>query len=210
MQEQLRTAPREDLANLRTAHAEIAQELENAEAFAREHFSREQANDRVATAAAHLKRRHATAAQRYGEIAALADTANGTLSGKEKVSFETYVQGMYFDRVIAAANHRLTIMTNGRYELKRRTVATSKQGQTGLDLDVLDNFTGRARDAASLSGGESFKASLALALGLSDVVQAHAGGIQLDTMFVDEGFGSLDQESLQACHQNPHGTFGRQ
>lgn len=197
MQEELRSTPREDLASLRGALADAARELEGAEACAHEHFSRTQANERVAQAAAHLKHRHAAAAQRYGEIAALADTANGTLSGKEKVSFETYVQGMYFDRVIAAANHRLTIMTNGRYELKRRTVATSKQGQTGLDLDVLDNFTGRARDAASLSGGESFKASLSLALGLSDVVQAHAGGIQLDTMFVDEGFGSLDQESLQ-------------
>lgn len=134
---------------------------------------------------------------RYGEVAALADTANGRLSGKDKISFETYVQGIYFDRMIAAANRRLDAMTSGRYELARRKAALSKTGQSGLDLDVLDNYTGKMRDASSLSGGESFKAALALALGLSDVVQAHAGGIRLDTMFIDEGFGSLDQESLQ-------------
>ena len=136
-------------------------------------------------------------ARRYGEIAALADTANGRLSGKDKISFETYIQSMYFDRMIEAANRRLGVMTNGRYELTRRRDALSKTGQSGLDLDVVDNYTGKARDAASLSGGESFKAALALALGLSDTVQSHAGGIQLDTMFIDEGFGSLDQESLR-------------
>ena len=89
-------------------------------------------------------------------------------------------------------------MTDGRYELVRHHGAREGGGtaQTGLDLDVRDSFTGRPRSASSLSGGESFKASLALALGLSVVVQAHAGGIRLDTMFVDEGFGSLDEESL--------------
>ncbi|MDO4591055.1 MAG: SbcC/MukB-like Walker B domain-containing protein [Slackia sp.] len=127
----------------------------------------------------------------------MADTANGRLSGKDKISFETYIQSMYFDRMIEAANRRLGVMTNGRYELTRRRDALSKTGQSGLDLDVVDNYTGKARDAASLSGGESFKAALALALGLSDTVQSHAGGIQLDTMFIDEGFGSLDQESLR-------------
>ena len=133
----------------------------------------------------------------YGEIQSLADTANGKLQGKERLSFETYVQGIYFDKVIHAANKRMQVATNGRYELLRRETATSLRGQSGLDLDVLDNYTGKSRDASSLSGGESFQASLCLALGLSDVVQHHAGGIQLDTMFIDEGFGSLDQEALQ-------------
>ncbi|MDO4443690.1 MAG: SMC family ATPase [Slackia sp.] len=134
---------------------------------------------------------------RYGELAVLSDTANGRLLGKDKVSFETYVQSIYFDRVIAAANRRLRAMTNGRYELSRQRTALTKTGQSGLDLDVFDAYTGKTRDASSLSGGESFKASLALALGLSDIVQSHAGGIRLDTMFIDEGFGSLDRESLQ-------------
>ena len=135
--------------------------------------------------------------ERYGEVATLADTANGRLVGKDKIAFETYVQSMYFDRMIAAANRRLRAMTNERYKLVRRRAAITKSGQSGLDLDVMDAYTGKMRDASSLSGGESFKAALALALGLSDVVQAHAGGVQLDTMFIDEGFGSLDQESLQ-------------
>lgn len=136
-------------------------------------------------------------AQNYSELEALAYTANGKLSGKDKLGFETYVQTIYFDQVLVAANARLDPMTGGRYRLIRRTRALTQRGQCGLDLDVLDNYTGKPREAASLSGGESFKASLALALGLSDVAQAHAGGIQLDTMFIDEGFGSLDQESLQ-------------
>ena len=136
---------------------------------------------------------------RYGEVAALAQTANGRLAGRQRVSFETYLQTRWFDQVLLAANRRLRVMTDGRFELVRHRGMRDGGGaaQTGLDLDVSDSFTGKARSASSLSGGESFKASLALALGLSDVVQAHAGGIRLDTMFVDEGFGSLDEESLQ-------------
>lgn len=133
----------------------------------------------------------------FGSIARLADTACGKLAGKSRTTFETYVQGIYFDRIIAAANRRLQVMSNGRYELLRREAAHNLKAQTGLDLDVFDNFTGKARDASSLSGGESFQASLSLALGLSDVVQGNAGGVQLDTMFIDEGFGSLDPDALQ-------------
>ena len=135
--------------------------------------------------------------RRYRDIAALSETANGKLTGKARIVFETYVQGIYFDRVIEAANRRLGVMTAGRYLLVRQGIDTaSHRGQSGLDLDVMDNYTGKARAASSLSGGESFMASLALALGLSDVVQMQSGGIQLDTMFIDEGFGSLDPESL--------------
>ena len=135
--------------------------------------------------------------QKYGNIKELSEIANGKTSGTVRVAFETYVQGIYFDRIISAANRRYKPLTNGRYELQRRCLENeSASGQSGLNLDVLDNYTGKARDASSLSGGESFEASLCLALGLSDVVQEHAGGIQLDTMFIDEGFGSLDQEAL--------------
>ena len=155
-------------------------------------------NDRLAGELERLGEGARDVAARYAEMDALARTATGRLAGKQRLSFETYLQARWFDRVLAAANRRLSTMTENRYELVRHKGERRGGGaaQTGLDLDVLDSFTGKPRDASSLSGGESFKASLALARGLSDVVQAHAGGIELDTMFVDEGFGSLDQESL--------------
>ncbi len=125
----------------------------------------------------------------------LSKTMNGKLSQKEKVMIETYIQMHYFDRIINHANLNLMKMTSGQYELKRKSVST--QGQTGLDLDVIDHYNNSTRDVRSLSGGESFKAALCLALGLSEEIQRNAGGIQLDTMFVDEGFGSLDENSLE-------------
>jgi exonuclease SbcC len=130
-------------------------------------------------------------------VKALSDTVNGTLTGKEKVMLETYVQMTYFDRIIARANTRFMIMSGGQYELKRRSEADNKSAKSGLELDVIDYYNGTVRSVKTLSGGESFKASLSLALGLSDEIQSMAGGIRLDTMFVDEGFGSLDEESLQ-------------
>lgn len=134
--------------------------------------------------------------KRYIWMKALSDTANGNISGKEKVMLETYIQMTYFDRVIARANTRFMVMSDGQYELKRRKEAENNKSQSGLDLDVIDHYNGTERSVKTLSGGESFKASLSLALGLSDEIQASAGGVQLDTMFVDEGFGSLDDESL--------------
>ncbi len=130
-------------------------------------------------------------------VKALSNTANGNISGKAKIMLETYIQMTCFDRIIARANTRLMIMSGGQYELKRRTDTDNKRSQSGLDLDVIDHYNGSERSVKTLSGGESFKASLALALGLSDEIQSSAGGIRLDTMFVDEGFGSLDEESLQ-------------
>ena len=134
--------------------------------------------------------------KRYTWLKALSNTANGNISGKEKVMLETYIQMTYFDRIIARANTRFMIMSGGQYELKRRKEAENNRSQSGLDLDVIDHYNGTERSVKTLSGGESFKASLSLALGLSDEIQASAGGVKLDTMFVDEGFGSLDEESL--------------
>ena len=130
-------------------------------------------------------------------LKALSDTANGTVSGKERIMLETYVQTSFFDRMIARANTRFFIMSGGQYELKRRDVADNLRSQSGLELSVIDHYNSTERSVKTLSGGESFKASLSLALGLSDEIQSSAGGIQLDTMFVDEGFGSLDEESLE-------------
>ena len=129
-------------------------------------------------------------------IKALADTANGKIQAKEKVMLETYIQMTYFDRIIERANLRLMVMTGGQYELIRQKKAANNRSQSGLELDVIDHYNSTQRSVKTLSGGESFKASLSLALGLSDEIQASAGGVRLDTMFVDEGFGSLDEESL--------------
>ena len=127
----------------------------------------------------------------------LSDTFSGNLPGKEKIMLETYVQTAFFDRIIQRANLRMEVMTGGQYELLRRTEAENNRSQSGLELDVMDHFTASKRSVKSLSGGECFKASLSLALGLSDEIQASAGGVSLESMFVDEGFGSLDEESLQ-------------
>jgi len=133
---------------------------------------------------------------KWSWVKALSNTANGNISGKEKVMLETYIQMTYFDRIIARANTRFMVMSGGQYELKRRKEAENNRSQSGLELDVIDHYNGTERSVKTLSGGESFKASLSLALGLSDEIQSSAGGIKLDTMFVDEGFGSLDDESL--------------
>ena len=130
-------------------------------------------------------------------VKSLSDTANGNISGKEKIMLETYIQMTYFDRIINRANSQLMVMSGGQYELKRRSAAENNRIQSGLELDVIDHYNGTERSVKTLSGGEAFKASLSLALGLSEEIQSSAGGIRLDTMFVDEGFGSLDEESLR-------------
>ena len=138
----------------------------------------------------------AAAEQEYVWMRSLSDTAGGTLSGKRKIELETYVQMAYFDRILRRANLRLMTMSSGQYELKRQEKGESKKEKAGLDLNVIDHYNGTERSVKTLSGGESFQASLSLALGLSDEIQAGAGGIRLDAMFVDEGFGSLDEDSL--------------
>lgn len=134
--------------------------------------------------------------RRWSMLKSLSDTANGNIPGKEKIMLETYIQTTFFDRIIRRANIRFMAMTGGQYELKRREEVGSLRSQSGLDLDVIDHYNSTTRSVRTLSGGESFKASLSLALGLSDEIQSSAGGVQLDAMFVDEGFGSLDEESL--------------
>ena len=136
------------------------------------------------------------AEQRFIWMKALSDTANGTLAGKQKMEFETYVQTAYFDRILRRANLRFLTMTLGQYELKRQTGSDNKKEKSGLELEVIDHYNGSSRSVKTLSGGESFQASLSLALGLSDEIQSYAGGIRLDAMFVDEGFGSLGEEAL--------------
>ena len=165
----------------KTLHARLS-----ANAAARDHI-REKANE--------LQQLEA----RYAWMKALSETANGTISGKEKIMLETYIQTTYFDRILERANLRLRKMSGGQYDLKRRKNAGSIRGQSGLELDIIDHINTTERSVNTLSGGEAFLASLALALGLSDEVQMSTG-IRLDTLFVDEGFGSLDSESLSKAY----------
>ncbi len=129
-------------------------------------------------------------------VKALSNTANGSLPGKEKIMLETYIQMTYLDRILRRANLRLLKLSNGQYELARQQAGEGGRAQSGLELDVIDHYNGSRRSVRTLSGGESFQASLALALGLADEIRASAGGVKLDTLFVDEGFGTLDREAL--------------
>ena len=137
----------------------------------------------------------------YGQVKRLSDIANGQSVETGRLSFERYVMAIYYEEIVHAANLRLIQMTDNRYLLKRSTREAKGAGAKGLELDVFDHFTGQTRSVKTLSGGESFKASLALALGLSDVMQQQSGGIQIDTLFIDEGFGTLYAESLEQAIQ---------
>ncbi len=132
----------------------------------------------------------------YKIIKILSDTANGTLIGRQKISFENYVQAHYLNIVLIEANKRLIKMTDGRYQLKKKEIESKLNIKSGLEFSIFDAYTGKEREVSSLSGGEKFKTSLSLALGLSDVISMHTGGIKIDSLFIDEGFGSLDSDSL--------------
>lgn len=133
----------------------------------------------------------------YALCSRLYNLIMGDISNRAKVTFEQYIQAAGFDGILAAANRRLLPMSDGQYELFRKDDSGDKKSKTILNLEVQDNFTGRRRPVGNLSGGESFKASLSLALGLSDTVSSHMGGVQMDVLFVDEGFGTLDRRSIE-------------
>lgn len=135
--------------------------------------------------------------QVYGELSRMASGSKET----DYVSFERYVLGIYFEEILQAANARLTHMTNNRFALHRKIEKAKGAGPQGLDMNVFDHYTGKLRGVQTLSGGETFKASLALALGLSDVIQSQSGGVRVDTLFIDEGFGTLDSDSLDMAIQ---------
>ncbi|ELC6641607.1 SMC family ATPase [Listeria monocytogenes] len=137
------------------------------------------------------------AEENYADIGLLADAARG--KNARRLTFERYILAMFLDTIIHRANHRLSKMTSGRFELQRKMEKAKGNVQSGLELEVFDEYTGLTRHVKTLSGGESFKTSLALALSLAEVVQEMAGGISLETMFIDEGFGTLDPESLEAA-----------
>ena len=134
--------------------------------------------------------------EKYRHVNDIYEIVTGQISGKDKLQFEVFVQMHYFDEIIMRANKRFYDMTSGQYQMRRKADASDNVSQSGLEIEILDKFSQKARHIKTLSGGESFKAALALALALSDTVQMYSGGVEFDSMFIDEGFGSLDKESL--------------
>ncbi len=137
--------------------------------------------------------------EEYNRCTRLYNLITGNIPDRAKITFEQYIQAAGFDHIIAAANSRLLPMSDGQYELFRKDDSENKRSKTILNLEVQDHFTGHRRPVGSLSGGESFKASLSLALGLSDTVSSNLGGVQMDALFVDEGFGTLDKKSIESA-----------
>lgn len=158
--------------------------------------ARKKANQAIADALNRIAKESEQARHKADLLTHLYNTVKGKQAGKVNLSFEAYIQAYYFERVVEAANRRFEAMSEGRYLLRRRDDSVSISGKNALVLDVLDHYTGKLRPVSSLSGGESFKAALCLALGLSDVIQAGSGGVEIDALFVDEGFGTLDEASL--------------
>lgn len=204
VQERLLQSERElaGVVRIDVLQLERQQEKEVAEqqALLEEHtiiFSRYSNNERVVESLRELLKQLAGREESYALIGHLAKVAKG--DNAQKVSFERYVLAAFFNDIIDAANLRLLKMADGRYEMRRIEERGKGNGQSGLELEVFDYYTGKARHVKTLSGGESFKASLSLALGLADVVQSYSGQVSIETMFVDEGFGTLDPESLDSA-----------
>ena len=197
LHQECETKEKKDIPTLEEEKTKLSQEKEGCKLAADE--TRKNAavlSNQLQNAKKELAQRE-KAAKEFLPISELSKTANGELAGKDKIAFEQFVQGFYFQKILRAANLRLKDMTEGRYLLLHSQKAANKRSSAGLEVEVLDHYTGKSRSVRSLSGGEAFKASLCLALGLSDVIQAHAGGVQIDAMFIDEGFGSLDDHSRE-------------
>lgn len=208
LEEQLKTAEETDREKIGNEKRQLGELQDQTVESQKEVHSRKSANIRALEEIRKQSENVTELEKRYGWVNALSETANGAMSGKEKIMLETYIQTTYFERIIRKANLRFMMMSNGQYELKRLSEADNMKSQGGLELNVVDHYNGTERSVKSLSGGESFLASLSLALGLSDEVQASAGGIQIDTMFVDEGFGSLDPDALQQAYSALVGLSG--
>ena len=197
LKKQLEGAPKFDDEKIDARFKELSEEKTMLDAVSKDISDRICANRRTKKNLETSIKQSESLLERYDWLRNLSDTANGGLKGRDKIMLEIYVQTRFFDRIIERANSRFFIMTGGQFELKRAENVANKTSQGGLDLNVIDHHNGSERSAKSLSGGESFMASLSLALGLSDEVQASAGGIKLETMFIDEGFGTLDAETLK-------------
>ncbi|MGN1192857.1 MAG: SbcC/MukB-like Walker B domain-containing protein [Dorea sp.] len=198
LEEQLREKQKKDLDEIQCRIEKISERLSEARDGYMHLYSVNKKNREVLEKLKKYFDKNGELQKQYEMLNHLSRTANGNLSGTVKLDFETYIQRQYFRQIIYAANKRLYQMTKGEFILQCREVdKLGSQGQAGLDLDVYHMASDSVRDVKTLSGGESFMASLAMALGLSDIVQNTAGAIHLDTMFIDEGFGSLDDAARE-------------
>jgi len=185
-----------DLASLLASHNQADAAAREAEKQVTAMQSRMSNLRAAARQLAEIAQAQAEQRARFSVLGRLSNLANG--KGSQRITFERFVQSEILESVLVSANDRLHTMSSGRYQLRRASGAQDKRRTAGLDLDVMDAHTGAARPVSTLSGGEGFEAALALALGLADIIQAQYGGIQLDTIFVDEGFGSLGEQDLDA------------
>jgi len=199
LKESLAGEERQDIAALEQTRAQLSTVMENAArtemSLVKKQTLHESALKDIQSARLLQKKKES----HWAVLRDLYDCCAGKTAGarRAKLTFEAYVQQYYFKQVVAAANKRLNVLTDGVFSLRCKEEAKNRVSQSGLDLDVLDRATGQWRDVSTLSGGESFLASLALALGLSDVVQSQSGAIRMDAMFIDEGFGTLDEAALR-------------
>ena len=172
-------------------------------------YSRRETNQQANRRLQQLTKEREELRKRYQVLNTLSRTANGSLTGTAKIDLESYMQRQYFQHMIRCANRHLERMAAGQFLLKCRSMENlSTQGNTGLDLDVYSLITGKVRDVKTLSGGESFMAALALALGMTDVITQAVGAVHIDTLFIDEGFGSLDENAREQAIRILQGLSG--
>ena len=198
IEEGKRSVPQEvtDMEAIREAKIQLEEDKEEARNEAQDLYSALTVNREMLDKLRENEKKYRAKEEEERWLGALSRSVSGNLTGKEKLALETYVQQAYFDRILRRANVHLLEMSDAQYELMRKKTAENGRSQSGLDIDLLDHYNGTIRDVKSFSGGESFLASLSLALGLSEEVQSSSGGIRLDTLYVDEGFGSLDSNTL--------------
>lgn len=196
--EQTTGKERTQLEELRTKEEQLTQRYQEFTQRSKEIFNIRQGNEKATQTIKVLLNERAKQKEEFEIMNKLDRTANGSLSGSVKLDFQTYMQRRYFEHIIQEANKRLIVMSSNQFILQCRNLQDlGSQGSVGLDLDVYSMVTDKTRDVKTLSGGESFMASLSMALGMADVIQNTAGKIHMDTMFIDEGFGSLDEDTRE-------------
>lgn len=190
-------AEKQDITALQKQIEEVHEQKVYQEKRIRALQMRHEQNAQSCNAAQEALKRLTALQEKNAAYKSLNETVNANLSGVDRMTFESYVQTFYFDGVLSVANVRLRRMSGGQYEFHRRKEAEDRRVKTGLELDIFDSYTGKSRPVNTLSGGEKFMSALSLALGMSDVIQNRKSGIQIDTLFIDEGFGSLDEGLLE-------------